>query len=259
MKLISKDKLKCTFLIEGVEYWFVNSLRRMMINEVPVLAIEEVEFKKNDSAMYDEMVALRLGLLPLSTNLKELSLKEKCQCKGAGCSMCQVKFTLKEKGPKMVYSKHIKCKDPGVTSIFPDIPITYLDKGQHIEFEAIAELGIGKEHMKWSPGLAYYQYDPIIKINSAKVKDIDSVVEICPRNVFEKKAGKLVVNEKNRMNCHLCRACTDLSPGVTLDLDEDRHLFTVESWGQLSPKDIVLESTNIFEGKLQELSALMKE
>ena len=43
-----------------------NAIRRS-VSEVPTLAIDEVEIFKNDSALYDEMLALRLGLVPLKT------------------------------------------------------------------------------------------------------------------------------------------------------------------------------------------------
>ena len=41
---------------------FANLIRRSCMDEVPTLAVEDVEFGDNSSALYDEVVAHRLGL-----------------------------------------------------------------------------------------------------------------------------------------------------------------------------------------------------
>ncbi len=253
MKLVSKNKedTRRTFVVEGEPYWFVNSLRRIMATEVPVLAIEDVEFRKNDSAAYDEIVALRLGLMPLKTDIKNLNLKSECNCKGAGCSMCEVKYHLKEKGPKTVYAKHIKSSDPKLMPVFEDMPIVKLGKGQELEFEAIAVLGKGNVHMKWSPGLFHYKYFP--KINTGK-STCTEAIDRCPLGILELKAGKVVVNELKQLDCHLCEACSDACKDIKVELDENKHVIMMESWGQLTCKEIVHKASSIFEDKLNEFA-----
>ena len=63
IKIISKDKEKLAFKTDMNET-LANAIRRSVF-EIPMLSIEEVEFMKNDSALYDEVIAHRLGLLPL--------------------------------------------------------------------------------------------------------------------------------------------------------------------------------------------------
>jgi DNA-directed RNA polymerase II subunit RPB3 len=63
----SKDKIK--FAVNNIDCSMANSLRRIMISEVPVMAIELVKIVKNSSALNDEYLAHRLGLIPLSTIL----------------------------------------------------------------------------------------------------------------------------------------------------------------------------------------------
>ena len=70
-----KKSGKINFILSKTERVFVNTIRRMIIDEVPTLAVEDVEFRANSSALYDEMIALRLGLLPIKTDLKSSFLK----------------------------------------------------------------------------------------------------------------------------------------------------------------------------------------
>jgi len=166
VRLIDKDKYHAKFLIKNISASMINALRRAIIEDVPVLAIEDVEFTKNDSAMYDEMIAHRLGLLPISTDLKSYNLQSECSCGGAGCSRCQLKLVLeRKKGPCTVYASDIKSSDPKCKPVFPDMPITKLSEGQELEFTAIAILGRGKDHAKWAAGHAYYHNRADIKIN----------------------------------------------------------------------------------------------
>jgi DNA-directed RNA polymerase subunit D len=203
VKLIEyqEKKHKLVFSVKGVDAAYANTLRRIMGFEVPVMAIEDVEFRKNSSILYDEMVAHRLGLVPLTTDLKSYNLMSECKCKGAGCASCTVKLTLKAQGPCTVYSSDIKTKDPEIKPVYGKMPIVKLLEGQELELEATAILGQGKDHSKWSTGLIYYKM-----------------------------------------------------PNV----DGDEYIFTVESWGQLTPKEIVVKAIDVYNKELEEFAELTK-
>ena len=105
--------------------------------------------------------------------------------------------------------------------------------------------------MKWSPGLAFYRYLPDIKVKKG-VKDPKAVAKSCPVNVFEVKGTDL--NVKNPLNCHLCGACVDTDPDhISLQENGEDFVFTVESWGQLSPKEIVETAVEIIGNKADEV------
>lgn len=253
VELLKKDKKnnKMYFILKNSTVSFANSLRRTVIEEVPTLAVEYVEFRKNSSGLYDEMIAHRFGLLPIKTDLKSYNLPEACPCKGAGCAQCQLKMTIKEKGPKTVYASDIKSQDPKSKPVFPKTIIVKLLKGQELVAELTAILGSGKEHTKWSPCSIYYKYLPKIKI-SKKGESCLSCADICPKKVFTKK-GKLAVNEKNLMDCHLCGACEEESKGnVVVEKNVTDFVFYVESWGQLSCEEIMIKSAECLDIKLDE-------
>jgi len=259
VSLIEKNDEKVTFILKGVNLAFANALRRAAMDEVPVMAIEEVEFEKNNSILYDEMVALRLGLVPLTTDLKSYNLPEKCTCKGAGCAKCQLKVSLKARSAGLVLSSEIKTKDPKVKPVYSDIPIVKLLKGQELELKATAILGKGKDHAKWSPCLATYRYTSSISIKKDP-ENPESVVQSCPHDIFEVKNNKLSVNKEKAANCDACNACVDSSKkAVEVISDPNELVFTVESWGQLTPKEIMVRASEELAEKVEEFVEKIKE
>src|SRR3989338_8729132 len=126
VELISKEP-QLSFVVRGINYSIANLLRRMN-EEVPILAIDEVDIIKNDSALNDEILAHRLGLIPISTD-KTFTPFGECTCKGKGCSKCTVSLTLKATGPCTVYSKDFKGK---AKVAYGDMPLTILEKDQEL-------------------------------------------------------------------------------------------------------------------------------
>jgi DNA-directed RNA polymerase subunit D len=239
-KIDSKEGSR--FVISDTTPSFVNALRRACSFETPILAIEDVYFTQNSSALYDEIVSHRLGLIPLKTDLKTYGLQENCKCKSEGCARCQVKLSLKAKGPAMVLAKDLKSTDPQIKPVFPETPIVELLEGQEIEFEAIAILGSGKEHVKWSAGHTFYQRYPKISITAGK--KVKEGISYCPKKVFKgEKVAEL-------LNCNLCLSCQEHSDGaIKITSEDNKFLFTVESWGQITDKEMLQQATNILKQK----------
>ena len=61
------------FEIKGVDVSFANALRRIMIAEVPSVAIEKVYIFDNTSIIHDEVLAHRLGLVPINVDPRLLT------------------------------------------------------------------------------------------------------------------------------------------------------------------------------------------
>lgn len=244
---ISKKEKKIKFLVKEINYSLANALRRSA-QEIPVLAIDTVEFYKNDSALSDEILAHRLGLVPLKTD-KGMNEKEKCNCKGKGCIKCSVAIKLKAIGPCTVYSKDLKLR--GAEIIYSDMPLVILDKGQQLELVATATLGKGTEHAKYSPGLVYYNSYPLIESKG----DCKPCIEICPRKAISEDKGKIKIDP---IKCDMCEACVEKCRETGCEIkiipSETDFIFTVESWGQLNPNEILISSTRAMQDNLKQLS-----
>ncbi len=257
LTVIHKDKKtgRVTFLLKGITPALANSLRRSMLDSVPTMAVDTVEFAKNTSVLYDEIVAHRLGLIPLNTDLKSYSLPDQCKCKGEGCARCQCKITLKAKGAGIVHASDLKPKDPKIKPVYPETPIVKLLKGQELEFEATAVLGTGKQHAKWIPGLVHYAYEPIITVNNNSSK-FEEFKNKYPRQAFDKN-GKL---DKNLILDHnLVDACDGVCDDVVkVEYNKNNMVFTIEPWGQLTASEIATTAADALSESLQELQTLLK-
>ncbi len=175
---MNKERVK--FELKNVDLSWANSLRRVMIAEVPTIAIDLLELDENTSPLPDEMIAHRLGLIPLSCKyIDDVANFRECECESY-CPRCSIKYELDVKwdgpGTKTVYASDLMVDEnrpnkwvgsPVITD--PDgkgCMITRLSKGQEIKFVCYAVKGIGKEHAKWIPTTSVgFEYDPHNKLH----------------------------------------------------------------------------------------------
>jgi len=176
------DERVARFIISGVSTSFANMLRRAMISEVPTLAIEDVRIYDNTSVIFDEMLAHRLGLIPLRTDLARYAVRSECSCGGAGCPVCTATYTLSVEGPKTVYSSDLISQDPDAAPAEGSIPIIDLGPEQKIVLEAHAIVGTGKEHAKWQATTACgYKNYPAIAVDE-RCDGCGMCIDECPRD-----------------------------------------------------------------------------
>lgn len=172
------------FILKGVDSSVANAIRRVAISEVPTLAIDIVTFESNSTFQQEEYLAHRLGLIPICSTSKQLSIHENfvearyCNCADEcpRCSVrfeCDVNYSQKKDDAKQVYvtsADIILDKKWNIDFIHPveymlnkklsTIAIVKLEKDQSLKFKATARLGVGKDHAKWSPvSIATFQYN----------------------------------------------------------------------------------------------------
>lgn len=255
--IIELSERKGRFVLSGVSASFANALRRSMLAEVPVLAIDEVNVYDNTSILFDEQLALRLGLIPLKSD-NSYTMPEECSCEGEGCASCQVSLTLSAEGPRMVYSGDLVSTDPKVCPADPTIPIVELKENHKIVVEAIARLGIGKKHAKWQAGIACgYKNLPVITIDECDL--CEKCVEACPRNILKINGNKLHV--VNIMDCSLCKLCEEACDTESIKVKEDPECFIMsfETSGAMTAAQLVEEAINNIKKKAIQLNKILEE
>ena len=246
------------FVLKGADPAFANSLRRAALRDVPTMAVDEVEFKINDSAMYDEIIAHRLAMVPLTTPLKGYALPSECGCKDGRCEKCSVDLALMAEGPGMVYSESLKPSDEEVKPVTNNIPLLKLENGQKLELVAIARLGFGREHAKWQPGVIAYKYMPVLEFDKS-CEGCGECVKACPRQILEIVDKKIRVTDLSQ--CIMCKACAEVCPSDSVKVtgDPTNFIFRIESSGTLPPEQIVLKVLNVLKSKFEEFPKLLKK
>jgi DNA-directed RNA polymerase subunit D len=144
------------FDVKGLDVKLLNAFRRTVIAGLPSMAIDKVTFYNNSSILNDEMLAHRVGLMPLTTDLGTYATRADCSCKGKGCGKCTCTLTVDVTGPKTVYSGDFNSTDPNIKPVYDTMPLVKLMADQKLKAEAEAVLGYGADHVKWQPGLVSY-------------------------------------------------------------------------------------------------------
>jgi DNA-directed RNA polymerase subunit D len=158
VKVLEDSDERVAVQLEGIDRTYASAVRRFCISEVPTMAIDDVVILENSSVLYDEILAHRLGMIPLKTDLERYVLPEKCDCGNPlGCQKCRVLLVLDVTAvdkPRTVYSGDLVSEDREVAPTSANIPIVKIAQSQSVKLEAYARLGRGKEHAKWQPATA---------------------------------------------------------------------------------------------------------
>ncbi|MFQ6106995.1 MAG: DNA-directed RNA polymerase subunit D [Thermoplasmata archaeon] len=235
-------------ILEDVDPDFANALRRTLIADIPKMAIEDVEFHlgpirgeegeeyESVTPLFDEVIAHRLGMIPIPTDLELFTFRDECKdCGGEGCPNCTIMYSLNKKGPSTVYSGDLEpVGDSRLKVVDERIPIVNLGKGQAMLVYATAILGKGKEHAKWQVANGVgYKYYPLIEIDHDGCDFCGRCAELCPRDVFQVK--KKSVEVKDPLMCNFCKTCVEECPKKCISVrgDPTRIHFHFETDGSL--------------------------
>jgi len=258
VKIFKSKGDRLSFVLEDSTPAFANALRRIMTSEVPTMAIDWVEMRENNSALFDEVIAHRLGMVPLVFDPKKFNFADDCECEGKGCPLCQVVFALEKTGPATVYSGDMKSSNREVKPVSPDFPIAELLKGHTMKFEAVARLGLGIKHGKFQAANVAYQYMPQIKLKEgASASDFSKGVRACPKAALSMRGSKPVVDPEL---CTFSKSCESASGGaIRMEGVPTSFIFRVESVSGLDPDYIIQKAADVLESKAAEFKKGLKE
>ena len=265
IEVLEKDATNLRVAIRDTDVPLMNALRRIVLAEVPAMAIDDVVMIENSSILQDEMIAHRLGLVPLKTDLDNYTLPEDCECKSEfGCPQCRVTLTLNAESTEAtrpVYSGELVSENLDVIPATEKIPIIKLAKGQKLKLEAYARLGKGKNHAKWQPVSGCgYKYYPKIQTPEKGCEDCTKCVDICPKKALVMKGEKVDVRDVT--SCTLCMDCVEACPkkgdGIKVEWEKNAFIMNIESTGTLPPERILTEATKILDKQLKEFKVELK-
>lgn len=220
----------------GINVSLANAIRRS-VGEIPTLAICDCDIYKNDSALYDEIIAHRLGLV----SLKNQKMKKD--------DVVELKLKVKGKGD----GEMVLAGEMGSDVVYPETPVVLLADGQALEVVARAQSGKGRDHARFMPGLAYYKHLAKIKISGDGEKQTE-LVSLYPK-VFEMYGEKVKV--KDAWECDMDNEDMTEYPGVEISFDE-KLVFAIESWGQIEAKKIFVEACKALKDNLSLVSKALK-
>jgi DNA-directed RNA polymerase subunit D len=268
IKVKAHDERSLRIVIGGASPTFVNALRRTILSDVPKMAIEDVEFHlgpiraedgreyESVTPLFDEIIAHRLGLIPLPTDLELYRFRASCEaCHGEGCPQCTIIYAINKKGPGVVHSSDLEpIGDPKLKPVDPRIPIVKLGDGQAMLVYATAVLGLGRDHAKWQAASGVtYRYYPTLSVKGREVRE-GLEAYFCGEHAGRvEDEGEAVFPEV--VKCPNCKAANLIAEGqLELGGDATRFVFSFETDGSLTARDVLLKGAEILEGKFSSLS-----
>ncbi|KAL1865512.1 DNA-directed RNA polymerase core subunit rpc40 [Diaporthe australafricana] len=211
------------FSLIGLDASIANAFRRIMIAEIPTLAIEDIWVNNNTSVIQDEVLCHRLGLVPFkggkhglhnfmkwykkpgadqdpfenSMDYNTVKIELDVQCTRRADAAPGEKDPRKLFDHANVYASDLKflpvgqqvdvfAGDQTIEPVHPDVLIAKLRPGQQIHLMAHMHKGIGADHAKFSPvATASYRLLPLINITRPIVgADADKFRQCFPDGVI---------------------------------------------------------------------------
>jgi len=282
VNIIQLSKSSIEFDLIGIDASIANALRRIMIAELPTVAIEHVYIWINTSLVQDEVLAQRLGLIPILCDPERVEWRNTNNGPNdantivfklsAACDRIRT-APVNETEPARLFTKPALCSGDILFApkgdqptrfptppkpVFTDIVIAKLRPGQEVVCEMHCEKGIGRDHAKWSPvATASYRLLPAIEI----IHPIPSMLCEQFANCFPDGVIRIDQDSRGMRTASVQNARLDtvsrevlrhplLADKVRLGRKRDHFIFNIESVGQYVPQVLLTGAIRLFKDKL---------
>ncbi|KAJ3088606.1 DNA-directed RNA polymerases I and III subunit RPAC1 [Physocladia obscura] len=287
---LQKDAIE--FDLIGIDASIANAFRRCLIAEIPTMAIESVFVLGNSSIVHDEILAQRLGLVPIkadprlfqfkavdddATDLNTLVFKMKVKAASKNSKVKAEPGDILSDENTNVLSKHLiwepqgdqldRLADDPPRPVHDDIVLAKMRPGQEIDLEVHCQKGIGKEHAKWSPvATASYRLLPEIQIlapitgnDAVKFQKCftDGVIEVFKNSKGEREAR--VLNARRDTVSREVLRHKEFDGKVRLTRVRDHFIFNIESTGILPPQILFGEAVQVLINKAKRVKEALTE
>ncbi len=271
IEILEMAERKAKFILKNSSPAMANALRRTLLSDIPKMAIDTVEFhlgsimegdKEYESVtpLFDEIIAHRLGMVPVPTDLERFVPKSECACGGTGCPSCEIMYSLNKIGPCTVLSGDLEpLGDPSLKVKDEFIPIVELTDGQAVLIYAHAVMGTAAKHVKWQVANGVgYKYRPHVTVDEKEASrdDVVECAKLCPKKVFDVVDGKLVVARE--IDCSLCKTClkhVERKGGINVDCDDTEFVFKFETDGSLTAEQALNEALKVLSAEADDFKS----
>lgn len=180
LQIKSKDEVNLRFELNGVSYSFANMLRRTLMRDIPIYAIDSIVVYENTTELIDEYIANRLGEVPLITPLH------------ADSKPREIVLTLDAtvSGQQFLYSRDLSTNDSVVRVALENIPLFIASEGKALRLEAKARVGYGRQHAKFQACSCAYEQ----KSNNSFSFLIEGFYQKKPQDIL--KEGLEIISKK---------------------------------------------------------------
>lgn len=285
VKIIKIEGMDMEFDLIGLDVAIANTFRRILIAEVPTMAVEKVFIYNNTSIIQDEVLAHRLGLIPIKADPRFFEYRQEGDEVGTAEDTIEFKLQIKcSKNPSAtkdstdpeelyknhaVYTQHMEWVPVGAQAemygkdafrpVFEDILIAKLRPGHELDLKMHCVKGIGKDHAKFSPvATASYRLLPEIRLTKVVSEEqAKRLVNCFSPGVMEldetedgRKIVKVVSPRKDTCSRNVYRY-EDLKDAVQMARVKDHVIFSIESTGALKPDLLMVEAIKVLMGKCQ--------
>jgi len=247
VQFIEREDRSARFLVRGVTPAFANGIRRAMIADVPTLSVDSVRVIENSSVMFDEQIAHRLGMVPLTTPANEFEDGD------------TVTLSIDVEGPDTAYSGDLVSADSVVEPADDNVPIIDLKDDQRLELEAEAVIDTGKNHAKHQGGVAVgYRHLQYVEVLGDASEFEEQEANVLRGVIEEREAdhadadvenGELVLTET--FDHDLARRYPGKEVAVR-DVD-NAFVFHVETDGSFAVEELVTRAVDTLEDRATEL------
>ena len=277
VKILEMDDYYAQVEFKDVNYSFVNSVRRSLVSMVPCLALHEIDFHMGSlgsyldeesgdereyesiSAMFNEIVAHRLGMLPVPTD--EKTIEAFGDSINDDDKQPDIMYSLHKQGPCTVYSGDLEPVSGDNSLVIPEtgVPILKLAEGQAILIYAKAKMGNAQKHTKWQCVVAprFYQA-PTITVSSGKGSK--AIFDIIDKKDFKKKGKSHVINNPVKAHAALKKLeqlwnDKEAKESMEVTSKKDHFIFEFETNGAMKAKLALEQALKALDGHCNEFAS----
>lgn len=257
------------FDIIGLKPFVVNAIRQTILNDIPTVAIEDVYFHKNSSIFNCDYISQRLALVPIKADPNDFKFVYNADMSRLDSDNTVV-FNLNEsnteKAPVKVYSRSLVWEPigekqgqmPPIEPLFDNIPLLCLKPNEEISCRIFCVKGLGRQHMKFSPGFARYCF--LSKIDILNPEEFTNEMaltlkESFPRGVIDLRPmpnGRLmpfVADARLDRHSRSFKNDENVEKNTSAKYYRDHMIFSVESYGVIEPAKMVISALSILKYK----------